>query len=78
MLIGAECHEFSNNTIKKWGCLPTKTHYRKDIRQFWELGPEIFTIERFLEGAEDYIDKIFTSAADRQVGPAENTFFRLQ
>ena len=53
----------------------TKTDYRKDIRQFWELGPEIFTIERFLEGAEDCIDKIFTSAADRQVGPAEKHVF---
>ena len=53
----------------------TKTHYRKDIRQFWELGPEIFTIERFLEGAEDCNDKIFTSAADRQVGPAEKHVF---
>ena len=50
---------------------PTKAGDRKDIRQFWELGPEIFTIERFLAGAEDCNDKIFTSAADRQVGPAE-------
>ena len=53
----------------------TKTHYRKDLRQFWELGPEIFTIERFLEGAEDWNDKIFTSAADRQVRPAEKHVF---
>ena len=54
---------------------PTKTGDRKDLRQFWELGPEIFTIERFLEGAEDCDDKIFTSAADRLVGPAEKRVF---
>ena len=50
---------------------PRKADGRDDLRQFWELGPEIFTIERFLESAEDCNDKIFTSAADRQVGPAD-------